>query len=362
MWMNTSSTQPFIINIYVGGVNAVSGEPARETTTTAMRRLKLMEAKKNIQDYLVTPKQLWLDGIASSDGTVRQFVAMPLGKGYSVEAQVTGEELIGGLQFQITPSKLLPKPKPFKFNPSNFTVKEKPAGTPHYDVVIKTLTGKSIDLSVSDLHTINEVKFLVEEIEGIPPDQQRLIYGGGEDKTGEKTLGECSIKAGAILHLVLCLRGGGSVEKDGEMGVAAGGLIRQTIIKDMYDPSIWESNRGIIFNVQVLNSERFHEVTGVNPPPTPVTAEAYAKHSYPYYEMFEEKPSGVQGEFAGVKSVNEMDIEGKPSMEKANAVAEVIKSTRHPVVLLDEKGQRVGFRMRCDLEKAVRERFAGMGI
>lgn len=86
MWINFHSSDPFAIKIYVGGVNAVSGEPARETGATLIRRMKLLEQKQNIQDYVVAPSQLWLDGIASSDGTVRQFVAMPLGSGYSVEA------------------------------------------------------------------------------------------------------------------------------------------------------------------------------------------------------------------------------------------------------------------------------------
>jgi hypothetical protein len=53
------------------------------------------------QDYLVCPPQLWLDGINAGDGFVRQFVAMPLGLGYTVEAQVSGAEQYGGIQFYI---------------------------------------------------------------------------------------------------------------------------------------------------------------------------------------------------------------------------------------------------------------------
>ena len=47
---------------------------------------------KSHQNYLVTPDQPWLDGINSGKGFIRQFVAMPLGMGYTVEGQLTGEE------------------------------------------------------------------------------------------------------------------------------------------------------------------------------------------------------------------------------------------------------------------------------
>ena len=94
MWISLRSRVPFAVQIFVGGVNAVSGEPIGEDEATMMRRLNLMEKKKSIQDYVVTPKQLWLDGIATDKGRVRQFVAMPLGSGYSVEARTYISELI----------------------------------------------------------------------------------------------------------------------------------------------------------------------------------------------------------------------------------------------------------------------------
>lgn len=65
----------------------------------------MLTSGRTIQDYVVVPQQLWLDGIASQDGKVRQFVAMPLGSGYSVEAQITGADLIGGLQLEVVPAK-----------------------------------------------------------------------------------------------------------------------------------------------------------------------------------------------------------------------------------------------------------------
>ena len=57
------------------------------------------------QDYVVCPDQPWLDGINAGDGYIRQFVAMPLGMGYTVEGQVTGEEKFGGMQIEVFEAK-----------------------------------------------------------------------------------------------------------------------------------------------------------------------------------------------------------------------------------------------------------------
>ncbi len=61
------------------------------------------------QNYVAVPDQPWLDGVNAGDGNVRQFVAVPLGEGLTVEAQLTGEEVEGGLQFA------LHAPKPGRF-------------------------------------------------------------------------------------------------------------------------------------------------------------------------------------------------------------------------------------------------------
>lgn len=102
--MKFSAQRPFAMKIYVGGVNAISGVPISETPEAALKRLQ--SSAKVKQDYVVLPDQPWLDGIAAEDGQIRQFVAMPKGSGYSVEVQVTGEEKIDGIQFEIIPPKL----------------------------------------------------------------------------------------------------------------------------------------------------------------------------------------------------------------------------------------------------------------
>jgi hypothetical protein len=99
LWLGFAAAKwkPNAVKIGVGGVNAVSGETWNE------------RLRADPQDYVVCPDQPWLDGIASGHGTIRQFVAMPLGAGYTVEAQITGSEVTGGLQV------LVFEPKPGRF-------------------------------------------------------------------------------------------------------------------------------------------------------------------------------------------------------------------------------------------------------
>lgn len=75
MWIDFKANVPFMIKIYCGGVNVVSGEHASEGTETKQRRAKLLEQGKPIQDYVVVPEQRWLDGVAIQSSVVRQFVA-----------------------------------------------------------------------------------------------------------------------------------------------------------------------------------------------------------------------------------------------------------------------------------------------
>jgi len=105
MWILFKSDVQFAIKIYVGGVNAVSGEPSEENMATRLRRQKRSLEGQSLQDYVVTPQQRWLDGIATAEGKVRQFVAIQAGLGYTVEAQITGKETTAGLQFEVTRKK-----------------------------------------------------------------------------------------------------------------------------------------------------------------------------------------------------------------------------------------------------------------
>ncbi|MFO8175498.1 MAG: hypothetical protein R6T96_14515 [Longimicrobiales bacterium] len=99
LWLNFStdrysgSRYPFAVKVATGKIDAVTGEAWRDGI------------HRDPQDYMVIPEQPWLDGYCVEKGTIRQFVAMPLGDGYSAEEQITGRAEHGGIQIVAYPMK-----------------------------------------------------------------------------------------------------------------------------------------------------------------------------------------------------------------------------------------------------------------
>lgn len=99
LWINFESKfldrhrteYPFAVKIATGKINAVTGDKWKN------------EPHRNPQDYIVVPEQPWLDGYCVEKGLIRQFVAMPLGSGYSAEEQISGKADQGGLQIIVHP-------------------------------------------------------------------------------------------------------------------------------------------------------------------------------------------------------------------------------------------------------------------
>jgi hypothetical protein len=88
MWLSFHASEPTALQVGVGKVCAVSGLPWIEHLVC------------DPQNYVALPDQPWLDGINAGDGFIRQFVAVPLGSGATVEGQVTGQEVHGGVQLR----------------------------------------------------------------------------------------------------------------------------------------------------------------------------------------------------------------------------------------------------------------------
>ncbi|TKR96304.1 hypothetical protein L596_010344 [Steinernema carpocapsae] len=74
-------------------------------------------------------------------------------------------------------------------------------------IKVKTLTGKEVELDIETDEKVSRLKEKIEEKEGIPPAQQRLIFAG-KQMNDDKGVHEYKIVGGSVLHLVLALRGG----------------------------------------------------------------------------------------------------------------------------------------------------------
>lgn len=208
--------KPRAVKVAVGKVNAVSGKPWSE------------ELRPGETDYMVSPPQFWIDGINAGDDYIRQFVAMPLGMGYTVEAQVTGKEEFGGLQIVVY------EPKPDRF----------------------------------------------------PDEPPKERWGG--------SLFSMKLSAAGV-----------------EMGLGAGGKMKQKIYPDPHGIDTWDpDNYGRVF-VHIVNSMMYRELTGEEPPPTPISAKTYAHHGLPWFDLYDEKLGDIAPPDAlkGVKSVKEKDAE-----------------------------------------------------
>ncbi len=238
LWINFGADYdlPHAVKVAVGKSNAVSGKPwdvalhaeQRDATVRPSSDQELEddeddwddEVNPEDQDYLVCPPQPWLDGINAGKGFIKQFVAMPLGMGYTVEGQLTGKEEFGGIQL------IVYAPKPGRF-----------------------------------------------------PEEGFVRY--------------CPAPSAM------------------QMGLGAGGRMKQKIYRDEYGIDTWDQeNYGRVY-VHILNSMMFREVTGLEPPPTPVTVKTYQEYGLPWFDVYDEKLGDIEAADAltKVKTVKEMDKE-----------------------------------------------------
>ncbi len=222
------------VKIAAGKINAVSGGSWNDNLSITP------------QDYIVCPGQHWLDGFNVGSGFIRQFVAMPLGMGYTIEGQFSGKEEFGGLQIIVF------EPKPGKF----------PDEAPP-----------------------------LESLRQVTPS---------------------AMNEGAVMPGL-------------EMGLGAGGKMRQKIYPDPFSHDTWdETNFGHVY-VHIVNSLMFKEITGMNPPDTPVDAHTYTNHGYPWYGLYEEDkmdlPASIRLKEA--LSIQEMDELNNPGPQQNDATIDI---------------------------------------
>ncbi len=227
MWLSFSCphNSPKALKLAAGKINAISG---KEWSQEMVQSTDI-----DNQDYCVIPNQPWLDGFNAGDGCIKQFVAMPLGKGYTVEAQLTGKEDVGGIQMIVFDSK-----------PGAIVIPE--------------------------------------------PDYSMDCYSDCCEDEDE----ECE-------------------EESSEMGLGAGGRMKQSIYADPYGIDCWDqTNFGRVF-IHLVDSATFTKITGVPAPESTISAQTYSEHGYPWYNLYDEHVPAVKKSdiLSNVKSIKEIDQE-----------------------------------------------------
>jgi hypothetical protein len=236
MWMSfdTATGRPYAIKVASGKVNAVSGKGWKNELEghSAERR---PGGEKTEPDYMVSPKQPWLDGFNVGKGVIRQFVAVPLESGYTVEEQVTGKAEVGGIQIIVYPMK---------------------------EEIWQA-----------------ELKKRAEEAAKY---RGRGIGGASAAMELEGAVFACASASSASP-----LR---SMKKSAkpDMGLGAGGMMTQEIFEDEYGIDAWDQSQGLRLFVHLANSEQYKEITGKNPPTQAPTPQLYKQYNYPWFQYYDD--------------------------------------------------------------------------
>ncbi|MET9319148.1 hypothetical protein ABZX75_02965 [Streptomyces sp. NPDC003038] len=268
MWLSFAGTrEPAALQVGVGKVCAVSGE--RWTGRPA----------RTPQNYVVLPRQPWLDGINSGDGTVRQFVAVPLGLGATVEGQVTGEETTGGVQLQAFP------------------------------------------LGAQALAAWREAERARTQgptaVYGAPPPGGTGAFGGyGSSGAfggygGGVPLPPMAAAPGGFAMPAAApaaeARGAAVPPAAPAMGLGVGGSMRQEVYQDDRPLSDWSREPSARVFVHLVTPPEWRRITGEEAPPSPVDRAAYTKAGLPWFDYYDDSAADLAPSEAlgGVKPVGE---------------------------------------------------------
>lgn len=237
MWVNftqNSVRYPFMLRIAAGGVNAISGKVWRNGPD-------LSEGHKT-QDYLTVPPQRWLDGFKTEDGSVRQFVAAPLGKGVTVEEQLRGHAKFGGLQIVVHPLR-----------------------KDYFERVVLPARERAAEVAATRAYM------------------------------SSRSFGNDCLKMGMSDSKSLSM-----------MGLAAGGRIAQRIEKDPYGPEHWDTTVSATLFVHMVNAEQWAALTGRPMPHKPLTAADYTRYGGKWFDYYAETDIPATSAFAKVQSLGQI--------------------------------------------------------
>lgn len=307
--------RPTIGKVSVGRVNAISGKE---------HDLKI---RPHRQDYVVIPDQRWLDGINSGSGSVSQFVAMPLGKGYTIEAQVTDEEKFGGFQLAVFDPRAgrFPDQDPKEKEAALAARKQRALRAAQQELLndLPSVSARVItavqkqhyqdaaaSLGMNEeeiLRIIEGARLHLEDVlgangfEGVIPDAHLRAR---RDTRGPQFMPE----TGSFMPSMQPGRRSASKPVT-EMGIARGGKIKQQIMEDTYGAESWDETAFRDVVIHIVNSEVYQHITGREAPPSPITDEQYRSCKIPWYSDYKEKAPSLSpvAVFKRVLSIGQID-------------------------------------------------------
>ena len=309
--------RPTIGKVSVGRVNAISGKE---------HDLKI---RPHRQDYVVIPDQRWLDGINSGSGSVSQFVAMPLGRGYTIEAQITDEEKFGGFQFAVFDPRAgrFPEQDPKEKEATLAARKQRVFRAAQQDLlndlpsvaarVIRAVQEQQYQdaaaaLGKSEqeiLQIIEDARRHLEDILG-PNGFEGLIPDAHLRPRARVSF----MPEGSSFQPKVDLSGYGALHSRRpttvtEMGIARGGMIKQQIMEDTYGAESWDEAAFREVVIHIVNSEVYQHITGREAPPSPITDEQYRSCNIPWYSDYKEKSPSLSpvAVFKRVLSIGQID-------------------------------------------------------
>jgi hypothetical protein len=111
------------------------------------------------------------------------------------------------------------------------------------------------------------------------------------------------------------------------MGLRAGGKMKQKIYPDPHGIDTWgRRNFGQVY-VHIVNTMTYREITGIEPPPTPITAKMYTEYGFPWFDLYDEEKGDLEPSdvLAGVKSIKDKDQEKGFKAQQDDSSLEILK-------------------------------------
>ncbi|KAK4235617.1 hypothetical protein C8A03DRAFT_36514 [Achaetomium macrosporum] len=252
---NESPVHWYLLKIYAGGINVITGKPPSK-------------APAEDQDYVKVPGQGWVYGFAVAPGKSRQFVARPLGSGATVEGQLTGKELHGGIQIEILKA-------------------------PGFEIMLNSTYLPPITAVVQSQMMVHELQQFICPWAQVSWFEDIRFHGGGKELESERTLESYGIKK--------------DTRDSCEMGAAAGGKIQQEIQRTGLK---WDTNAvKTVLDIQILNSEVVERATGRRPLFKPPISMAQWVENRGRFDHVPTPTSEIHGRFEMVAEGDEEDEE-----------------------------------------------------